>query len=70
MKNLICLSIGLVIGVLLGYYSASKLSQKETETKVIEQVTDRYLKIVGNPTNQEEQCKFDYIIYADTTQCP
>ena len=70
MKNVIYTSIGIGLGILIGHYFTSKFSQKEIETKVIEQVSERYLKIVGNPTNQNEECKFDYIIYADTAQCP
>ena len=33
------------------------------------EISNRYLKIYGSPVNEDEQCKFDYIINNDTRFC-
>lgn len=33
------------------------------------EISNRYLKIYGLPSNSKQQCKFDYIIYNDSTFC-
>lgn len=33
------------------------------------EVSDRYFKVFGIPEDQESQCKFDYIISKDSSEC-
>lgn len=33
------------------------------------EISNRYFEVYGNPKTQDEQCKFDYVIYNDSTEC-
>lgn len=39
------------------------------DTSIRNGIAKRYIKLIGNPKTQKEQCQFDYIVYNDSTEC-
>lgn len=67
MKNLqLIFGITLIItgSFILGYSFGNKGTNNSQNN-----ISFRYFKVYGNPKTAEEQCKYDYIIYNDSTEC-
>ena len=52
------------LGRKTGLEQATEIVNKNMET-----LSDRYFEVYGNPSTYGEQCKFDYIIFNDSTEC-
>lgn len=64
----------LIIVSIIGIVALSvciALNNKEDKDSIELQnnIANRYIKVFGNPKTTDEQCKFDYIIYNDSTEC-
>lgn len=74
---IISVSCLMYISYLLGVKSGMKKRNnieinaevKFQKTLFKNEVSNRYLKIYGSPSNKNEQCKFDYIIDNDSSFC-
>lgn len=73
MKTLILSFALAVLFAAMGYgcYEAGyqKGKSEKLETLETKEISARYFNVIGNPKTTEEQCKFDYIIYKDSTEC-
>lgn len=47
------------------FYRAGFEKGKELQ----DETANRYFETFGNPSTQEQQCKFDYVVYNDSTEC-
>lgn len=61
--------LSIFFGVSLSYYLGERKGLNINESCIQNDVAERYIKIIGNPSTQEQQCKFDYIIYNDSAEC-
>ncbi len=69
MKNNFLIIVSL-IGIITLSVCISLNHKKDNDTIELENnIANRYIKVFGNPQTADEQCKFDYIIYNDSTEC-
>ena len=68
MKTLTFLT-AILLACIFFYFIGAISSNMMTKIKIQDEISGRYLKTFGSPTTQNQQCKFDFVVYGDSTEC-
>ncbi|NJM79692.1 MAG: hypothetical protein HC854_08875 [Flavobacterium sp.] len=59
------LMLFLVISCSISFYQLGKLKASKPNFEIYDGVAERYFKTFGNPTTEQEQCNYEFVVYGD-----